>query len=446
MIGQQQALELLTGIVRQGGDAEVEAVLTGLDRHLTRFADNQIHQNMSTADLALILRVAVGRRVGVVMTNRLDPAHVQGALQRARELARLQPENPHFVGFAAPQPVPPQPAAHASTVEATPQDRATLVQSLAGMLRSEGMSGCGRVSTTVHERAVLNSRGLSAYAQMGEADMVAVVSSPEGGTGYACRISPALAALGVEDLAREVITTTHMAEDPQEVPAGAYDVVLAPYAAGTLVEYLSYAGLGGLSYLEGRSFMSERLGQRITGERIHIRDDARDPALPGQPFDWEGVPTRRLDLIRDGVAVAVAHDTTTGARAGTGSTGHAQPATSAEGGAPTHLVMAGGDQTLDQLVRQVRRGLLVTRFHYTNIVDPKATLATGLTRDGLLRIEDGEIVGAAHNLRFTESILDAFGRCEGLTGETRVAGEFDVRVKSPGMLIRGFHFTGQAGS
>jgi predicted Zn-dependent protease len=107
--------------------------------------------------------------------------------------------------------------------------------------------------------------------------------------------------------------------------------------------------------------------------------------------------------------------------------------------------MANGDASLGQLIRQVERGLLVTRFHYTNLVDPKRTLATGLTRDGLLRIENGEIVGAACNLRFTESILAAFARCEGLTRETRVGGEFGVRVKAPGMLIRGFHFNGQAG-
>jgi predicted Zn-dependent protease len=436
MIGQEQALELVAGIVKQSGGTEVEAVLSGTGRHLTRFADNQIHQNMSATGADLILRVAVGRRVGVVMTNRLDADSVRAALQRARELAELQPENPHFAGFAAPQAIPAMPAVHASTAAATPQDRATLVQSLAGLLRSEGMSGCGRVSTTVFERAVANSRGVAAYARMGEADMVAVVSSPDGGTGYASRTSPSFAALGVEDLAREVMTTTHMAEDPRQVPVGAYDVVLTPYAVGTLVEYLSYAGLGGLGYLEGRSFMSDRLGQRVTGERISIWDDARDKDLPGQPFDWEGVPTRRLELIRHGVAQAVA---------GTGSTGHAQPGTSHEGGAAAHLVMAGGDATLEQLVRQVKHGLLVTRFHYTNLVDPKNTLATGLTRDGLLRIEDGEIVGAAHNLRFTESILEAFGRCEGLTRETQVSGEFDVRVKAPGMLIRGFRFNGQAG-
>jgi predicted Zn-dependent protease len=446
MIGEQNALDLLQGIVKLGGNAQVEAVLTGLDRHLTRYADNQIHQNMSTTDASLLLRVAVGRKVGVVSTNRLDFASVRGALQRARELAELQPENPHFAGFAAPQPIPAYPPVHESTAAATPQDRATMVQTLAGMLRSEGLSGCGRVSTTVTERAVANSLGVAAYARMGDADMVAVVSSPDGGTGYASRVSPSLAAIGVEELAREVMTTTRMADDPEEVPAGSYDVVLAPYATTTLVEYLSYAGLGGLSYLEDRSFMSGRLGERITGEGIAIWDDARDADLPGQPFDWEGVPTRRLELIRQGVAVAVAHDTMTGTRAGTGSTGHAGPATSLQGGMPQHLVMAGGEATLEQLVRQVKKGLLVTRFHYTNLVDPKNTLATGLTRDGLLRIENGEIVGAARNLRFTASILDAFARCEGLTRETRVNGEFGVRVKAPGMLIRGFHFNGQAGS
>lgn len=446
MIGESQALDLLQGIVRLGGDAEVEAVLSGTDRQLTRFAANAIHQNLSASDAELQLRVAVGRRVGVVSTNRLDFAGVQAALQRARSLAMLQPENPHFAGFAAPAPIPAFPDVAVATAEATPADRANLVRTLADLLRSDGLLGYGRVSTAVTERAVVNSRGVRAYARMGAADLVTVVHSPDGGTGYASRVSRSLAAIGVEELAQEVMTTTRQADEPQEIPAGAYDVVLAPYATATLVEYLSYAGLGGLADVEGRGFMSHRHGERLTGERISIWDDARDPALPGQPFDWEGVPTRRLDLIRQGVAVAVAHDVMTGTRAGVGSTGHAVPATSVQGGVPQHLVMAGGDATLEQLVRQVKRGLLVTRFHYTNLVDPRNTLATGLTKDGLLRIEDGEIVGAARNLRFTDSILGAFGRCEGLTAETRVGGEFDVLVRAPGMLIRGFHFNGLAGS
>ncbi|MBC7543226.1 MAG: TldD/PmbA family protein [Candidatus Sericytochromatia bacterium] len=446
MISETQALELLDGIIKLGGGDEVEAVLAGMDRGLTRYADNQIHQNVATTDASLILRVAVGKRVGVVTTNRLDPDSVRAALRRARELASLQPENPFFVGFADPQPIPPMVAAHPSTLAATAQDRAELIHVLAGMMRSEGLSACGRVSTTSTLRAIVNSRGVRAVAPMSEADMVAVVSSQDGGTGYASRVSPSFAALGVESLVSEVIETTRLAEDPVEVPIGAYDVVLSPYAAATLVEYLSHAGFGALSVLEGRSFLSDRMGYKITGDRISIWDDARDDEMPGEPFDWEGVPTRRVPLITGGTAMGMAHDVTTAARDEAVSTGHAQPSPNGEGPAPTHLVMAPGESQLADLVKQVKKGLLVTRFHYTNLVDPKRTLATGLTRDGLLIIADGEIVGAARNLRFTESILDAFSRCEGLTAETRIGGEFGTRVRAPGMLLRQFRFNGQAGS
>lgn len=446
MITEKQGLELLDGIVKLGRDAEVEAAVVGMQRELTRFADNQIHQNVATTDASLILRVAVGKRIGVVTTNRLDFDTVRQALGRARELASLQPENPHFAGFAATQPVPPMLAAHPSTLAATAQDRAELIHVLAGMMRSESLSACGRVSTTTTMRAVANSRGVAVAATLSEADMVAVVSSPDAGSGYAARVSPSFAALGVESLVSEVIETTRLAEDPVQVPAGAYDVVLAPYAVATLVEYLAIAGFGGLSFLEGRSFMSDRLGQRITGDGISIWDDARDRDLPGEPFDWEGVPTRRLPLITDGIAVGVAHDVTTAARCGTTSTGHAQPSPTADGALPTHLVMGAGTASMADLIKQVKKGLLVTRFHYTNLVDAKRTLATGLTRDGLLIIEHGEIVGAARNLRFTESILEAFARCEGMSADTRIGGEFGIRVKAPAMLIRQFRFNGQAGS
>lgn len=446
MIGEAKAKAVLQAVIDKAGGDQIEAVLVAGDRSLTRYADNQIHQNVTASDATLTVRVAVGRRLGVVTTNDLRPDSLAATVERARTLAKYQPENPHFPGFAPPAVVPPYQGFHAATAEATAQDRAELVHVLAGMMRAEGISACGRVSTDVTELAVANTNGLLVYDRATAADMIAVVSNDDGGHGYASRVSPSFAALGVEALAQEAIETCRLSEDPVEIPAGAYDVVLKPYAVGALVEYLSYAGFGGLAFTEGRSFMSGKLGQPVTGERISIWDDARDPYLPGMAFDYEGVPKRRLELISNGVARGVAHDLATAARAGTTSTGHALPPPNTEGPAPMHLVMAGGDQTLDQLVRQVERGLLVTRFHYTNLVEPKSALATGLTRDGLLLIENGEITRAVRNLRFTEAIPEAFRRCEGLTRDWQVEGEFGARVRAPGMLIRQFRFNGQAGS
>src|SRR5206468_5143689 len=120
----------------------------------------------------------------------------------------------------------------------------------------------------------------------------------------------------------------------------------------------------------------------------------------------------RTPLIENGVAVAVAHDRSTGAVAGTGSTGHAWPAPNPAGGMASHLLMTPGNASLEELVAGVERGLYVTRFHYTNVVHPVTTSITGMTRDGTFLIEDGVIVGGVRNLRFTQSCLDALAGCE----------------------------------
>ena len=114
-----------------------------------------------------------------------------------------------------------------------------------------------------------------------------------------------------------------------------------------------------------------------------------------------------MDLIGDGVFLSGVYDLRTAKQAGTTTTGHALPPPNPEGPFPLNLFMAPGEAGLQDMIASTERGLLVTRFHYTNIVHPVESTITGMTRDGTFLIEDGEIAHPVKNLRFTQSIIEA---------------------------------------
>src|SRR5262249_60080645 len=136
------------------------------------------------------------------------------------------------------------------------------------------------------------------------------------------------------------------------------------------------------------------------------------------------------------------------ARAGVRSTGHAlPPGDEADGPFPTHVQMAAGEDSLDDLVQQVERGLLVTRFHYVNgLLDPRRALQTGMTRDGLFLIDQGRVTRGVRNLRWTESMLDVFSRMDGATRERQAVGTSWTSAGAfiaPSVLLRQFPLTGR---
>jgi predicted Zn-dependent protease len=202
-------------------------------------------------------------------------------------------------------------------------------------------------------------------------------------------------------------------------------------------------GFGGRSYIEGRSCFSGKKDEQVAASDVQIWDDGADPRTLGAPFDFEGVPRHKVDLIRDGVFLDAVYDLRTGKEAGAASTGHALPSPNPEGPFPLNLFMGPGDATVDEMVRATDRGVLITRFHYSNVVNPMESTITGMTRDGTFLIERGEIVGPVHNFRFTQSILGALSSATMLGREAELASEFFFSAsRVPAMKVEEFNFSG----
>jgi len=290
-----------------------------------------------------------------------------------------------------------------------------------------------------------HSLGVFAMHRETQADISTVVMAGDA-SGYAARVSKDAGDIDGEDVAREAVDRTTRVVNPRTVGPGDYEVILEPYAVVDMLDFFSYLSFGALPYLEKRSFMSGRLGERVMDEKVTIWDDGLSPSGIPMPFDYEGVPKRRVTFIERGVAREVAWDSYYAGKAGGGqlSTGHALLAGNTIGPMPMHLFMSPGDATLDDMVRGTKRGLLVTRFWYTRTVHPLNVVTTGMTRDGTFLVEDGRIVGPVANVRFTQDYVDALNHVELVGREPMlVLGDIGGGVRSvPALKLAKWHVTG----
>jgi predicted Zn-dependent protease len=263
---------------------------------------------------------------------------------------------------------------------------------------------------------------------------------PDGGSGYAEGASVDASTIDADALGREAAEKARATADAITVEPGDYPVVLEEYAVVDLLDMLGYLGFSALAVQEERSFVE--LGKRVGSELVTITDDGRDPAGMPMAFDYEGVAKQRVELLDRGVCAGVVYDSQTAARDGVRSTGHGLPAPNPWGPFPVNMAMAPGTSSRDDLIRGLDRGLLVTRFHYTNPVHPKLAIVTGMTRDGTFLVENGRIVAPVKNLRYTQSYLEAVAGTTAVANERKTLRGFLGGVVVPAVRIDNWTFTG----
>jgi predicted Zn-dependent protease len=433
--------ETALGHAEHSGADEAEVLIMAEDAALTRFANSEIHQNVAETNVAVNVRVAFGRRVGVASTSRVDADGLRRVAEVAAAIARASAELEDWAGLPAPGPIPEVPAAFsAATAAVTPELRAEGVRAVIAAADAAGVVAFGSFSTGIETAAVASSRGIRAAAARTSSQLLTVTMGPDGGTGYAEACAVNATTIDAAALGREAAEKARASANPISIEPGDYPVVLEPYAVVDLLDMLGYLGLNALAIEEDRSFYEA--GRRIGSELVTIVDDGADPAGLPMAFDYEGVAKERVTLVEGGVCRDVVYDAQTAARAGRRSTGHGLPAPNPYGPFPLNMVMTPGEATTDELVGGLDHGLLVTRFHYTNPVHPKLAIVTGMTRDGTFLVEGGRIVGPVRNLRYTQSYLDALAGVEAVGRERRTLKGFLGGSVVPAVRIAGWTFTG----
>jgi predicted Zn-dependent protease len=433
--------ERAVALAQAAGASEAEALVSAEQAQLTRFANSEIHQNVAETNGTLNLRVAIGNRIGVASSNRLDTLGLRRLAETATAIARNSAELEDWGGLPEPTPIREIAAGWSeATAGATPEQRADGVRAVIAAADTAGIRAFGSFSTSAEHLAVANSHGIRAAQRRTSAQLLTVTMATDGGSGYAEQAAVDVSAIDAAAVGREAADKARASTNPVAVEPGDWTVVLEEYAVVDLLSMLAYMGFSALAVQEERSFAEP--GKVIGSELVTIVDDATEPGALPMAFDYEGVAKQKVVLVERGVCRDVVYDAQTGARGGHPSTGHGLPAPNSYGPFPLNMVMSPGSTERAALVGEMERGLLVTRFHYTNPVHPKLAIVTGMTRDGTFLVEGGKIVGPVRNLRFTQSYLAALAGTVAIGRERRtVRGDFGG-VLVPAVRIDGWTFTG----
>jgi predicted Zn-dependent protease len=445
MLGETKARELCHNVLQRiQKDDAAEVLVFVEDSALTRFANNTIHQNVYETNVNVVVRYLIGQQIGTASGNRTDEAGLAELVARARLNASASPADPDYPGLPGPASYTPIPAFDEDTAEMEPDVRARAVGVVCKQAAEKSLNASGAYATGYGELAIANSKGLFAYHATTSADFQTTVMSDDS-SGRAHASGWRASTLPVESLGREAIFKAESGRAPQAIEPGEYVVILDPYATEDVVSMLNFYGMGAQAVLEGRSWMNDRIGQKVLDAKISIWDDGLDLNGVPQPFDFEGVPKQRVDIVKDGVVVGPVYDRYVGQKMNHPSTGHAMPPTfRGMGPVATNLFMAGGDASIEKMIATTEKGLYITRFWYTRLVHPRDCVITGMTRDGVFLIENGQITRPVKNLRFTQSYVDALSNVLAVGQQTHLfTGEFGgLATRVPALKLAKFNFTG----
>ena len=409
----------------------------------TRYARNEVTTGGDTDNAAVTVTSRFGKRTASVGTNLLDDAGLARAVETSERLARLAPENPDLMPLLPAQVYPEVSAFAGATADLDAARRADAVRIVTGAASRAGLVAAGLVHRVAGANAVANSAGLFGYHASTTAVHTLTVRSPDGkGSGWAgtahndwTRATPAA------QLATRAVRKAHGTRDAAALEPGKYTVVLEPTAAGNLLSLLAFS-LNARAADEGRSFFSKRgggggnkIGEKVVDERLSLVSDPQDPDLLTAPYTGEGLPVGRTAWIDKGVLTHLAYDRYWAEKQGVAPTPFA-------GG----FRLTGGDASLDDLIKGVDRGLLVTRFWYIRAVDQRTLLFTGITRDGVFLIEHGEVSRAVRNFRFNESPIAMLNNLVAIGRPERVSSSESGDVGGPAVVVpplvlRDFNFT-----
>jgi predicted Zn-dependent protease len=395
-----------------------------------RFARNTVTTAGASSDRSLVVQSNFGKRSGTATINQFDDASIERAVRRSEELAQLAPEDPEFMPPLPQQQYIATKGYFDSTAGITPDYRAEAAARSIGPAKSRDCTAAGFLQNGTSWSAMMNSAGLFAYDRQTGINFSATVRSNDGtGSGYVTRDYNDVGQLDVGATSTIALEKAVASRNARAIEPGKYTVILEPEASIELIQDMMFS-MDARSADEGRSFMAApggktRLGQKLVDDRVTIRSDPANTEVPSSPWLGDGRAYERTSWIEKGVVKNLFYSRYWAEK-------QHRPATAP----PANIIMEGGDASLEDLIRDTTRGVLLTRTWYIRFVDPQTLLLTGLTRDGTFYVENGQIKYAVKNFRFNESPVIMLNNVDALGKPIRVRG-----CLIPPMRVRDFTFS-----
>jgi predicted Zn-dependent protease len=397
----------------------------------TRFANNQIVQNVNTHRVALAVTVAFGRKQGTASATDFGEEAIRDMVRRATEIARVSPEDPEYMKPLPPQEYVPLDTIRQDTALAGPEKRITYAAEAIQQCQANGFTAAGIVASSVAAVGLAAKTGLFAYEARTEAKF-SLTAMGEDASGWAANVHRSIDALDVPARTRLAIQKAKLAAKPRELPPGRYTVILEPSAVACLIGPMIWA-MDAKSFYKRTSPYEGKLGRLIMDRRLTLSNQPRYPDLLGNGFNSEGLPAEELAWIQNGMLKQLRYDRYTAQEH------HVHPSPSLD--AP-YLSGEGTEAaSIDDLIRSTQRGILVTNFWYIRDVNPTDMTLTGMTRDGVFLLEDGRITTPLVNFRWHESPFRAFSNVEAFTAPTDAVSNENWKMQLPAMKIADFNFS-----
>jgi PmbA protein len=463
MLNREKASDIFDRIKKHSTADEVEVFFYGGKSALTRFANNTIHQNVAEENYGVSVRTVFAGRTARATTNKLDEESLKRVAQASETLAKVQHPDPDLLPVPGPNEKNAGGGARAThanaapsryfaeTAAITPQQRAEAVGKIVSIAEKRELTTAGIFSTAESVEGIFNSRGLSDWHTQTSSE-ISITMLAADSSGWQKANFPNVANLDAVALAEIAANKASDSANPREVAAGKYTVILEPAAVLDIAGFMFW-DFSGLAVLEQRSFLNNRVGDKLFGENINIWDDVAHPLQSGSPYDGEGAPRQRVQLVENGVVKRLVYARATAEKMKASEhkdrvgliapTGHGFLLPNEMGEAPLNIVFDAPRETksVDQMIASTERGILVTRLWYIREVDPYEKILTGMTRDGTFLVEDGKIRSGVRNFRFNESLIKMLSNVEEMGTPVRASGEESFDMVVPAMKVRDFNFT-----
>ncbi|WP_262691658.1 TldD/PmbA family protein [Kordiimonas aestuarii] len=445
ILSKSEAKALLNKVIGYSKADAIECNLNGEVSGNIRTARNTVSTAGELNDTILTVQSSFGKKLGTASTNEFSDNALERVVRRSEELARLAPDNPEFMPILGPQEYVDVKTYFQSTADVNPDWRASAADASISASKAEGLVSSGFLNDSATFAAIMNSEGLFAYNQATDINFSATIRTADGkGSGWVYRDFHDASLMDTNEASNVAVKKAIASADGKAMEPGKYTVIMEPAATVQLLLNM-FNAMDQRQADEGRSFLSNkseepdapknRLGQKMFDERVNIYTDPQDPDTPTHPFSGDGAAVKRTDWIKDGVVTTMPNSRYWAEKTGVEYVPTPFTGGGLFGGSPS-ISMVGGDESLEDMIKNTRRGVLVTRLWYIRSLDPQSLMYTGLTRDGTFYIENGEIKYPIKNFRFNESPIIMLNNLEALGKPQRIQG-----CMIPPMKIRDFTFS-----
>ena len=440
MLTKEQAQKLSEKVLSFATTPECSVSVNSSEQAFTRFANNGITTSALVNRHSINISATREGRTGTTVVNDFEDAAIKAAVKRAEELAAIAPPNPEHRAALGPQEYPAVNTCDDRTAAARAADMLPGIRSVIETAMKQKMVAAGLFERITTETAIANKKGLFGFSRTADAKLTTTLRLSDGSSsGWAGQPSTRIAEIDGADLARVAADKCLKWRNPKRLDPGKYTVVFEPTATGDIVNLMmggfNSAGFSARNAEEGRSFLSKKgggtkLGDKLFPDFISLRTDPFDPRIASNPWTNELLPARKISWIEKGVIANLSIDRYWAEKT------NREPT---PGGGS--LVMDGGEASIEDLVKTVERGLLVTHFWYIRFVNPQTQQYTGLTRDGLFLIENGKVTDPVMNFRFNDGPLHLLENAVRLGKASRMRGLEGATLVAPALVANEFNFT-----